>query len=297
MTSSPSSIVLEAFANCNLVAEVIPFNLEAINCSLTVWEQRDKLPKSKTRYLYVRNTTKDNESDPHGQQLNAADLSSIHTQRGATEYPGFCLTTDNFELGKKALGWTLGPWMEGQGESGVSLLTNYPGEHVEGVQAPQAFIHIHNKSSMVVIRATNPEPIYVQENGEWVYVGRYRPRVLSHKSYVRVGDKVYKVVIPNYDLDKYQVYRCFLDGAFKSAGFADIHDGLHSLPRKEAFAMIGPYIRHGTIRKNGETWIRAGVNVDSGEAVAIKKIGFKRSTLDLAMEREVEALFAFPVSS
>lgn len=298
-TTSSLSKVAKAFASKTLVADVIPFNLHAIRRSRTVWEQQDTLPKSLTQYLYRRDTKEDKESDPYNQQLNADDLTSINNENNGIQYPGFCLTTSNFQLREPALGWKLGEgsWTAGQEDRRVGLTACYPRTHPNIVESPQAFIYIHHKSSMLVIGAVNDKAIYFLENGKWIYHDRHSPRVLLNENYVRVADDVYKIVVPSYDAVSYQVYRRSLDMLFKRADMAAIHPSLYSLPMKEPFGMIGPYLCHKIIHKTKFGYVDAGVNIDSGEPVAIDELGVLREILDSDRAHELEALFAFPVST
>ena len=150
---------------------------------------------------------------------------------------------------------------------------------------------------MVVIGAVDDKAIYFLENGTWISIDRQSPRVLSNENYVRVADCVYKVVVPSYDSVSYQIYRRGLDMLFKRAGLAAVHPGLYSLPTKEPYDMVGPYICHTVIGKSAFGYVEAGVKIDSGEPVAIDELGLIRDILDSDREHELEALFAFPVST
>lgn len=296
-TSSPS-IVSEAFADKTLVAEVIPFNLKAIKRSCTLWKWRNTLPEAVTKYLYLRDTLEDKDADPYNQQLNADALTIINNEDKDTNYAGFCLTTTNFELLGSAFGWTLGEgsWTVGQEDRRVSLVARYPRNHSKDVDVPQAFIHIHDRSSMPVVGAVNDNAIYFLENGNWIYLDRHSPRVLLNENYVRVANCVYKIIVPSYDSVSYQLYRHGLDMLFKRAGLAAVHPSLYSLPTKEPFDTVGPYLCHKVIGKTAYGYVETGVNIDSGDPVAIDELGLLSDILDSDREHELEALFAFPVS-
>lgn len=112
----------------------------------------------------------------------------------------------------------------------------------------------------------------------------------------RFGNLELILRVPKHSDESYQQFLEARDNAFSTAGWALPNSYLSSLPGKEPFPRIGSALVHTDIAGGGFGWVKAGVQLHTGDPLAIKEIhvGGENSLADLKLE--IEASLTFPVS-
>ena len=244
--------------------------------------------------------------------MKAANTKTQYTKEGDTSghrddhsttndsYEGhFVVGFNRDEKGDYALECTIGGGDSKFGETrGVSHLVSYPSLTRQDVAAQHVPIRFDSKSGMsAVVPLTKAQPvvIYNATGIKTIHLGE-KHLVQDLMTHFAIDKKEYMFFLHRLNQKDLEMLKWLRARAFHRSGLAQPDGRIQPLPIRQPFNRVGSTLIHRMIARGRWADIWSGVNVDTGEILAVKQIVITEPAHHDFLDEEVKINLDFPVS-
>ncbi|KAL8869355.1 MAG: hypothetical protein Q9174_004333 [Haloplaca sp. 1 TL-2023] len=263
-------------------------------------QDRDSLCESRKKTIAEHHRSADNEGD--GQSTDSeAEVSTKPSSTPASiqSYGELMLDLDNLPLGSP-VGWFVGRGYTEPKEfedRQIDLCLSVEHELSSSVSHCQALFYFHEKSGVLCVKGTSlTNPLVYWVDGEAIRLCDGESHVImSRTSHFRFGKLELVLRIPEFNA---KGYKALLDARNTAMARWNRDSDLPStrlfaFPQAKPFCRIDQILLHSSVAGGGFGWVLAGVDIKTGEPVAVKevRVDLRHKLRDL--ELEIEASLDF----
>ncbi|KAL8869912.1 MAG: hypothetical protein Q9174_003917 [Haloplaca sp. 1 TL-2023] len=197
------------------------------------------------------------------------------------------------------LGWSIGRGYSQPvfaSNRGIDICLNAQQAMTRSISHAHALFYFHEQSGVLSIMGLsriNP-PIYWVD-GEPIRLFESQSHVITSKiNHFRFGDLELVLRIPSFDEEGYEALRNIRDRTFQRAKFERPHPRLFAIPQAKPFSRLDQILLHSSIAGGGFGWVRAGVDMKTGEPLAVKEVRVDPRHKLQSIESEIEVSLKFP---
>ena len=188
------------------------------------------------------------------------------------------LPLDNPRVNPIGCVWTIGAGRDEPGISprGVDIQLTPPDTPFRGVSAVHAILEIHPRSGALMVTGVDDKyPVFCEAPEGADELRRKKSRVLLYPvNIITIGSLEYEVTFEHQSPDQYSNFVTLRDQMFRDLKLTIPHPLLNAIPTRTP-VQLGDSILHETISSGAFGVVCSGVDISSGEPLAVKSCVIK----------------------